>query len=200
MARRKFSNQLEDWLQQPGKKTVGDLDDVFGEKGFAILFLLFMFIPSLPIPTGGITHFVLLPVVWIASLEMIFGRRTLWFPWFITRIELGKSLLEKGLPFMMRRIRWIEKRSRPRLSHYFEAAAFRSFAGLCVFLLAVAAFVSPPFSGLDTLPSLGAVIIALSLILEDAMLFLAGLAVGVGGIGVMVIFANAIILFFRHVF
>ena len=58
--------------------------------------------------------------------------------------------------------------------------------GFIFLLLALAAFVSPPFAGLDTLPSLGAVIIALSLILEDMMLFLFGWLVGAIGVGIII--------------
>ena len=75
-----FSRELELWLETPQPKTIDDMQRVFGEKSFAILFLLFMFIPSLPIPTGGITHIVLLPVVMLAAVQMIFGRRALWLP------------------------------------------------------------------------------------------------------------------------
>ena len=47
---------------------------------------------------------------------------------------------------------------------------------------AVAAAVAPPFSGLDTLPALGAVAIALSIILEDVVVLAIGLLLGTGGI------------------
>ena len=47
---------------------------------------------------------------------------------------------------------------------------------------AVAAAVAPPFSGLDTLPALGAVAIALSIILEDVVVLGIGLLLGTGGI------------------
>lgn len=191
-----FSDNLQAKLKSGRVKTIGDLQHVFGEKSFAILFLLFMFIPSLPIPTGGITHLVLLPVVCIASIEMMFGRRTLWFPWFITRIKLGDSILHKALPFMIRRIKWFEKFSRPRLSGYMNNIASRSLTGVIIFLLAVGAFIAPPFSGLDTLPSLGAVIISLALILEDMILYI----VGVLGIGLMVAAAGAISTFAQHYF
>lgn len=193
-----FSTKLDAKLKSGKVKTIGDLQSTFGEKSFAILFLIFMFIPSLPIPTGGITHIILLPVVMIASLEMMFGRRELWFPWFITRIKLGSSVLHKGLPFMIRRIKWFEKFSRPRLSGYINSIELRSLTGFVMLLLAVAAFVAPPFSGLDTLPSLGAVIISLALILEDMAMYAIGVAVGMFGIGIIVATAGAITAFIHH--
>lgn len=195
-----FSKRLQSKLESGTVQTIGDLQHAFGEKSFAILFLLFMFIPSLPIPTGGITHIVLLPVVMIAAVEMIFGRRTLWFPWFITRVKLGDKVLHKGLPFMIRRIQWFEKYSRPRLAGYLQRATMRFLIGLIVFLLAFAAFIAPPFSGLDTLPSMGAVIIALSIILEDIVLFILGIIVGSIGVGIIIAAAGLVSNFVHALF
>ena len=41
---------------------------------------------------------------------------------------------------------------------------------------------APPFSGLDTLPALGAVVISVGVLLEDVVAVLAGLVVGPVGI------------------
>ena len=46
----------------------------------------------------------------------------------------------------------------------------------------MAAALAPPFSGLDTLPALGAVAVALSIILEDVVVLALGLLLGTGGI------------------
>src|SRR6266404_6029459 len=54
----KVSNQLEAWLSDDRPKTLGSLIDVFGEGSFAIVFVLLMAVPALPLPTGGVTHCV----------------------------------------------------------------------------------------------------------------------------------------------
>ena len=51
---------------------------------------------------------------------------------------------------------------------------------------AVAAALSPPFSGLDTLPSLGAVVVALAIILEDVVVLGIGAAIGLTGIALSI--------------
>ena len=51
-----FSKELEKWLKSPGKKTLSNLEKIFGEKSFAIAFLILMSPAALPLPTGGITH------------------------------------------------------------------------------------------------------------------------------------------------
>ncbi len=52
----RFSDQLERWLRSDETKTLGALGDVFAEKSFAVTILLLMFVPALPLPTGGISH------------------------------------------------------------------------------------------------------------------------------------------------
>jgi hypothetical protein len=47
---------------------------------------------------------------------------------------------------------------------------------------AAGAFFAPPFSGLDTLPALGVVIISLGFLLEDALIAVAGVAIGIVGV------------------
>jgi hypothetical protein len=60
-----------------------------------------------------------------------------------------------------------------------------------VLVLTVFAFVAPPFTGLDTLPSLGVVLISLGVLLDDALLALIGLVVGAVG-AVLVLFLGSL--------
>jgi hypothetical protein len=195
-----FSVDLERWFAKNRNKTIGHLLDFFGEKSFAILFLHFMFIPALPVPTGGITTLVFVPSVVIASLQMIFGRRSLWLPERVRDLRINGKILSKAIPFMMRRIRWLEKFSQPRLSFIFGKAVFRTFIGIVVLILALAAQIAPPFSGFDTLPALGIVIVALSMILEDVWLTILGIIIGIAGVGALAAVASAITFFFQRIF
>jgi hypothetical protein len=63
--------------------------------------------------------------------------------------------------------------------------------GVLVLGLSLTAFLAPPFSGLDTLPSIGVVVLALGYLLRDALLALAGLLVGAAGVA-SVIFLGSI--------
>ncbi|MET0738840.1 MAG: exopolysaccharide biosynthesis protein [Acidimicrobiales bacterium] len=176
-----FSDQLETWLQSEGTKTVGDLGEVFAEKSFAVTVLFLMFLPALPLPTGGITH-VFEAITVVVAGQMVIGRRTLWLPARARRRELGSAMVEKAVPFISRRIRWFERFSRPRGVRLFRNRLSLSFVGLVIVAFAVAAALSPPFSGLDTLPSLGAVVVALAIILEDVVVLGIGAAIGLTGI------------------
>ena len=68
-------------------------------------------------------------------------------------------------------------------------------SGSSVLLFTVAAFVALPFSGLDTLPALGVVVIALSLILEDVLITVVGTVIGLAGIALEVALGSAVLHF-----
>ena len=63
-------------------------------------------------------------------------------------------------------------------SRLFEHRVTGSVFGALVFGLALSAFLAPPFSGLDILPSLGVVVIGLGVLLRDLLLALLGALLG----------------------
>jgi hypothetical protein len=191
---RPFSEDLEGWLSSPGEKTLGDLVAVFEEKSFAIALLVLMITPALPIPTGGVTHVFEL-ITMLLALELIVGRRTIWLPKRVLRHKLGPATKDKAIPFIARRVRWFERFSKPRFARLLALRPVLSVIGAIVLVLAVAAFVAVPFSGLDTLPSLGVVAIALSLILEDALITVIGIAIGAAGIALEILLGSAVLHF-----
>lgn len=194
-----FSDQLESWLQTDEPKTLGALGHVFGEKSFAVTILFLMFVPALPLPTGGITHVFEVITVLLAA-QMVLGRRTIWLPKRFQRRELGAVTTGKAVPFMIRRIRWFERFSKPRWARLFRQRWFLRLLGLVLMGFAVAAAFAPPFSGLDTLPALGAVAVALSIILEDVVVLAIGIAIGSGGIILILTIGAALIRVLRNLF
>ena len=63
--------------------------------------------------------------------------------------------------------------------------------GVLVAAGSVAAFVAPPFSGLDTLPSLGVVLLSLGVLLEDVAVAAAAIAIGAAGVGLEIVLGRA---------
>ena len=187
-----FSDQLERWLGADDARTIGDLGEVFGEKSFAVTIVVLMFLPALPLPTGGITH-VFEVIALLLAAEMVIGVRVLWLPKRWRTRELGGATRHRALPFMVRRIRWFEKFSRPRLRGLFRQRWFLRLLGLIIAVFVVGAAAAPPFSGLDTLPSMGAVGVALAIILEDAVV--AGIGLIMGATGITLILTVGIALF-----
>jgi hypothetical protein len=194
-----FSSQLEAWLHTDEKKTVGALTDVFAEKAFAVTILFLMFFPALPLPTGGVTHVFEVLTVIIAA-EMVLGVKRLWIPDRLRRRDLGSSVTGKAIPFMVRRIRSFERLSRPRWARVVSSRLFERLTGLVFIGLAIAAAVAPPFSGLDTLPALGAVVVALGLILTDIVVVVIGLLIGTGGVVLIITIGAALFQAVRHLF
>lgn len=84
----KLSAQLELWLAGDGEKTVGDLVHVFGQKSFAVLFVILLAVPALPLPTGGATH-VLELIAILLALQLIVGCSEIWLPRRWCRLELA---------------------------------------------------------------------------------------------------------------
>jgi hypothetical protein len=194
-----FSDQLEDWLKADGPKTIGDLGRVFSEKSFAVTILFLMFFPALPLPTGGVTH-VFEVIVVLLAVEMIIGARSIWLPARWKDRALGATTTEKAIPFMMRRIRWLERFSKPRAASLFHRPWFLRILGAVFAGLAIASAVAPPFSGLDTFPALGAVFVALAIILEDVLALAIGLGIGAGGVVLILTVGAALIHLVRGLF
>jgi hypothetical protein len=196
-AAKTFSNQMDDWLKHGRDKTLGGLIDLFEEKAFAIIFLILMALPALPIPTGGVTHVTEI-ITFLVALQLIIGRRTIWLPKKWLKLNAGKSLKGKAGRRFMAVIKWFERFSRPRWSGLLTSTPGRSISGLVVALFTLAAFVAPPFSGLDTLPALGVVVLSLGLILEDSLIAAAGIIIGIVGIGVEISAGTALYAGFKH--
>ena len=180
-----FSDELERWVRSDDPKSLGAMNEVFGERSFAVTIVLLMAVPALPLPTGGISH-VFEAITVVLAAQMVLGRRTIWLPSRLARRDLGAATISKAIPFIARRVRQIERFSHPRGAQFFAHRFSLRIVGLLVMVLAIGAALAPPFSGLDTLPALGAVAIALSIILEDVIVLAAGIAIGAGGLIVMV--------------
>ena len=194
-----FSAQLEGWLQADTPKTLGQLGDLFGEKSFAVTILFLMFLPALPLPTGGITH-VFEAITALLGVEMVLGARTIWLPARWRNRELGDATTRRAIPFMVRRIRWFERFSRPRSAWLFEQRWFLRLLGLVIIALAAAAAFAPPFSGLDTVPALGAVVVALGIILSDVVVLAIGIVIGAGGVVLIVPVGALLVRLIRGLF
>jgi hypothetical protein len=186
----KVSDQLEGWLTGDQPKTLGSLLDSSGGGSFAIVFVLLMAVPALPLPTGGITH-VFEVITMLLALELIAGRRAVWLPERWRRLELSGASSQKFISMLLRRIRSLERFSRPRAPWLFGHRLSAVLFGLAVLALALTAFLAPPFSGLDTLPAVGVVVLALGYLLTDIVVASAGLAIGALGVA-SVIFLGSV--------
>ena len=189
-AQQPLSEQLQSWLEGEGDKTLGELIEVFEKRAFAIVFVILMGVPALPLPTRGATH-VFEAIAVLLALELIAGRDEIWLP----RRWRKRKVAPDGrfITALLKAIRRLERFSRPRLRFVFGHRVSNVVFGLVVAAGSIAAFVAPPFTGLDTLPALGVVLVSLGVLLEDFVLVAIGLVVGAAGIGLAIFVGGAVL-------
>ena len=197
--RHKVSGEIEAWLNGDGDKTVGGLIDVFEEKSFAILFVFLLGVPALPLPTGGATH-VFEIVAALLALQLVAGRDRIWLPDRWRRLSLAGPKQQRFLNGLMKLIRRLERLSRPRLRFLFDHRVSNSVFGLLVLGGTAGAFLAPPFTGLDTLPALGVVLLSLGVLLEDIIVVILGVVIGAAGVLLEIFVGGAVLHQVRKLF
>ena len=184
----RVSDELEAWLRGDGDKTVGGLIEVFDKRAFAIVFVVLMAVPALPLPTGGVTH-VFEVIAVLLAVQLIAGRDEIWLPERFRAREIAAD--GRFVTGLMKLIRRLERVSRPRLAFLFGHRLSNVVFGLLVAGGATAAFFAPPFSGLDTLPALGVVAVSLGVLLEDFAVVVAGVVIGAVGVLLEILVGSA---------
>jgi hypothetical protein len=190
--RERLSDQLDGWLQSDSEKTLGSLIELFGTKSFAILFVLLLAVPALPLPTGGVTH-VLELVAMLVALQLIANRREIWLPERWRGLVIAGERQQRLIATLMKLVRRLERISRPRLAFLFDHRLSNIVFGALVIAGSLGAFLAPPFSGLDTLPALGVVLLSLGVLLEDIAIVVAGIALGAVGVALEIALGRAAI-------
>jgi hypothetical protein len=186
----KVSDELERWLKSDSRKTIGGLIELFEEKSFALLFVFLLGVPALPLPTGGVTHVFEILAILLAA-QLVVGRHEIWVPRRWCELEIAGPKQKKFLEGLMKLIRKLERFSKPRLRFLFNHRLSNSVFGLIVIAGSLGAFLAPPFTGLDTLPSLGVVVVSLGFLLEDVIVVAAGVAIGVAGVILEIVLGSA---------
>lgn len=188
----KVSDELERWLGQDSEHTLGSLIELFQEKSFALLFVILLGVPALPLPTGGATH-VFEIIGMLLALELIALRDEIWLPERWRRLELAGERQQKFIAGLMRMIRRLERISRPRLSFLFGHRVSNIAFGVLALAGSLGAFFAPPFTGLDTLPALSVVLLATGVLLEDFLVVAVSMLVLVAGVALEIALGAAAI-------
>ena len=161
--------------------------------------MVLLAVPALPLPTGGATHvFEIIAIVLAAQL--VAGRDHIWLPKRWRDLELAGERQQRFIARLMRLIRRLERVSRPRLRFLFDHRLSNIVFGALVLGGTTGAFLSPPFTGLDTLPSLGVVLVSLGVLLEDFLVVAIGIVIGAGGVLLEVILGKAVIKGIKNLF
>jgi hypothetical protein len=195
----KVSDELERWLNSDGEKTVGSLIELFEEKSFALLFILLLGVSALPLPTGGATH-VFEIIAMLLALQLIVGRDQIWLPQRWRTKQLAGPRQKAFITRLMKVIRWLERFSKPRFSFLFDHRLSNIVFGVLALGLTLGAFLAPPFSGLDTLPSLGVVLLSVGVLLEDFALVVIAIVIGAGGVLLEIVLGKAAVSGVKKIF
>lgn len=145
------------------------------------MFVLLLGVPALPLPTGGATHLFEI-VAMLLALQLIGNRDRIWLPRRWRGIEVAGPSQQRFVNALMKTVRRLERSSRPRLRFMFGHRLSNLAFGALVLGGSLGAFLAPPFSGLDTLPALGVVLLSLGVLLEDFLVVIVGVVVGVAGV------------------
>lgn len=189
MNRERFGDELERWLNSDADKTLGGLIDLFGQKGFALMFVLLLGPSALPVPTGGVTN-VLEVVAMLLALQLFANRERIWLPRRWRGIDVAGPKQERFIGALMKMVRQLERYSRPRLAFIFGHRLSNLAFGALVIGGSLGAFLAPPFSGLDTLPALGVVLLSLGVLLEDFAVVVVGVLVGAAGVVLEIVLSS----------
>jgi hypothetical protein len=129
----------------------------------------------------------------LLAFELLVGRDEIWLPQRWRKLELAGDKQQRFISGLMRMIRRLERFSRPRLHFLFKHRLSSIVFGLLVIGGSLGAFFAPPFTGLDTLPSLGVVLLSLGVLLTDIVVVVVALLVGVTGVVLEVVLGSAAI-------
>jgi hypothetical protein len=193
------SGQLTSWLKTDSTPTIQEFNQTFSEEGMALIILILISPSALPIPTAGLTHLFQLVVV-VISFQILIGRNQLWLPKKMKGIRINDFIKLKIMPGLINLLKKIEVHSSKSTKFKSENWRKLDLAGaILVIIFTTAAFFAPPFSMLDTLPSLAVVTIALSLINHTRKTFFLGLSVGLLGLTLELFFSASIILLIKSI-
>lgn len=167
---RRFSDTLERLGVDGGEKLfLGEIVDVFGERAFGAVMLLFAIVNLLPWPPGG-TTLTGAPLLFL-SAELAWGRDSLWLPKWLERASVRRETFATLSGRLMKIIRFSEALSRPRL-YFLTGRLGQGLIGLACLLLS-AVLVLPVFGG-NLIPAVAIGFFALGVMQRDGLAVLLG--------------------------
>jgi hypothetical protein len=175
--------------------TVSELIDIFQDRTFGALMLLFALLSMLPLPPGS--TFVLGAPLVVLAAQVTLGFRKIWLPQRVLDVSVKASDLGKVTKRSTPYLRAVERLLNPRLTIFFGTIGDRVIGLLC-FGLAILLFLPIPFANL--LPALAIACFSLALIEKDGLVALFGLVVAGAAIGVIITIYGTILIGIRALF
>jgi hypothetical protein len=162
--------------------TLHEFTHALGERAFGLMLFALAIPVCIPL-LYGIPQIVSLPMIAIA-VQMAMGRPEPWMPQRFGERRLSKEGLMKMAGGASKYFGWIERLARPRLLLLSGPTAERVVGAIFVIFIAS---ILIPFPATNTLPGIGVAMASIGLITRDGLLVLAGLAIGIGWIVLLLV-------------
>ncbi len=162
--------------------TLHEFTHAMGERAFGLMLFALAIPVCIPL-LYGIPQIVSLPMIAIA-VQMAMGRPEPWIPHRLGERRLAKGGLEQMAEGARKWFGWIETLARPRLLILSGPTAERLVGAVFVIFIVS---ILVPFPATNTLPGIGVAMASIGLITRDGLLVLAGLAIGIAWITLLVV-------------
>jgi len=162
--------------------SLGDVLDRMHERGFGLLLLLFALPCCIPF-LYGVPQIMALPLLALAA-QLAAGRDAPWLPERLRARRASLASLRGVVDRAERYVGWVERLARPRLPWITDAVGVRIVGAL---LLVPCASILVPLPSTNTAPGLGVAILSVGLMERDGLLVLAGLALGLVWVALLVL-------------
>lgn len=166
----------------PDGLTLGGVLDRLDERAFGLIILI-LSIPCLVPALYGVPQIIGVPIILLAG-QLLIGRREPWLPGGMLRRSVPRSWLDRMAGFADKRMRWLERLSRPRLTPFATGFGERIAA---LFMIGATVTIILPMT--NTVPSLALALIAVGLIQRDGVFVLAGEALAAAWMGTLLVVA-----------
>lgn len=183
-------DRLDQSAEENDPVTLGNLLDAIGRRSFGPLLLLAGLVVLAPVigDIPGVPTAVAV-VVFLAAIQLIFGRRHFWLPRWLLKRSISREKLSKALGWMRKPARFVDRLIRRRLGTFVEGGAVHAIAVVCIIIALTMPFMEVvPFSANIAGAALTA--LGLALIAKDGLLAL--IAFVMTGLAAWVIVANLI--------
>lgn len=178
-----FSAVLERLGQRGGDRLfLGEIVEAFGKRAFGAVMLFFGIINLLPWPPGG-TTLTGAPLLFL-SLEMAWGRETLWLPKWADRLSVNRETFRRLSGRLLPLIRTGERLSKPRLG-FLTGRLGQGLIGLACLALSII-LVLPVFGG-NLIPAIAITIFSLGVMQRDGLAVLLGWLTTALTVGVLIL-------------
>jgi len=161
----------------PEGSTISDVLESLGDRSFGWGLLLVGLLNMLPLPYGSNLIFGI-PSLFI-SIQMVLGKKTLWFPEFILNRHLKRDRWRFAALRALPVARPVARLTKPRLSYLFQGNAERV---LGVLLVASAVNLCLPIPLSAWLPAIAFSVLGIGLIEHDGAIVALGALISIGSI------------------